>query len=391
MARFDNKYSLRTPAYADYLELPDFMEFNAVREAKGNPYSLETYGVEQKKGVTPSQNKLKTFISNFFNAQPEPFTSNQMKGFFQDPKFKKLEKRFKKDFKLLANAEKVGTMIDICSKQRQIENRLKEAEAIHILGKDIDPKDRDAEAIHILGVIHILGKDLEYAQNKYKEIHQLTLREAMEREFLKRNFSRIMKEAGFRDQDCRFHGTSFSATKQILQQQWIGSSVDRSKHGYATSDPPGFFSVSNLTNLQYTINNFSHMDTLSSANSGCIFMFQPAGNEYIFNRNQGVKASVQRDVLKGEIREAGEGETTLMENKKGLEGLLGVITTSDNMNDLLEIQQSIGMKNKIYDALDYCEFIENYTKEIARRQGAVFQEQGVGSPEQGDNEWDREY
>ncbi len=121
-----------------------------------------------------------------------------------------------------------------------------------------------------------------------------------------------LKEVLSPNLDLRFHSTSISATKQILQTRQITSTPDRYDGYIRNSDGKGEISVSNRDDIVRTIRYYSRLGDYSNClPSGCVFALFPKDKADASNHVRSVISSV--------------------DFRKNPEQLFGIFTTPENI------------------------------------------------------------
>ena len=133
--------------------------------------------------------------------------------------------------------------------------------------------------------------------------------------------------------DLRFHSTTLSATKDIIQSGGLISSVDRTDGFLETTNYSNEISVSEIQNIQYSIDYWTDIEGYNGCRPcGCMFVLQPASQE-----------------------EANMIHSRQMHNvyfQEHPEQLVGIVTTSENIERLQLWLQEKGLPKDIVCKFD---------------------------------------
>jgi hypothetical protein len=146
--------------------------------------------------------------------------------------------------------------------------------------------------------------------------------------------------------NLRFHATSLSTTKDILNTGGIMSSVDRLDGFMQTTNLSNEISVSNIENIQYSIDYWADINAYQqSLPAGCMFVLQPTSQE-------------EANMITGRQ----------MHNvyfNKHPEQLVAIVTTKENVSQLQKWLSENGLDKNV--ACSYNEFpqiLENKKEQL---------------------------
>ena len=154
------------------------------------------------------------------------------------------------------------------------------------------------------------------------------------------NYPNKLKEALSPNLDLRFHSTSISATKQIIQSKQITSVPDRYDGYIKNSDGEGIISASTRNDIVRTITHYSHLNDYTSAlPAGCVFALFPKD--------------------KSDAANYGRNEISSVNFTKNPEQLFGIITTPENIKRVKEwLEKSQLNPDLVYTHQDFLEVVK---------------------------------
>lgn len=159
------------------------------------------------------------------------------------------------------------------------------------------------------------------------------------------NFPDKLKEALSPNLDLRFHSTSISSTKQIMQSRKISSTPDRYDGYIKNSDGLGEISASNRDDIIRTIRYYSHLgDYTDALPAGCVFALFPKDKADAANHERNVIGSV--------------------DFRKDPEQLFGIFTTPENIEKVKGWMEKAKLNpNLVYTHEEFLEVVKIKSRE----------------------------
>ena len=220
--------------------------------------------------------------------------------------------------------------------------------------------------------IYAMGRALAADQKDFLTMRVGNIYDAIDKDMFSKDFSKVVSESRYLNQNVRFHGCSLTSAYEILESHGISSSADRNPYGYRTSsDFSGEFSVTKPNEIGTSVgaNNhaqdYSHLRNNLSAPGGCVFMLmsEPTQEHIHYQSVLGLE------------------EVTKMHNVSfdhEPNKFIGIITTQDNVDLVNEWCMNLGYPPLARSQADFAQDLAGLDLSLNLQQAVEFMAEEIG-------------